>query len=136
MKKPTFFRLKHTKRGSALAVPNDARTQAVLGEDPIPVLRDWGSGAFDWTGSDRPTYTEAKPESDDETPAWWMQPDHAEWLALLKDDAVVWVRHVELTDNDNASMGRSKGVWKIGGVSIEDETLTLRLVERVGDVRL
>lgn len=136
MKQPVLLKLAHLNRGSWLASAQDPRTVALIGDSPIAVLRDWENGLFDWTAAGGPRLSTTTEETlSDEARYWWMRAAHADWRNALHDGALVWVRQAIPDGCEGGSIGRSKGVWRIGNVDINDAHLKLRLVERFGDVK-
>lgn len=131
-----ILKLRHTHRGSWLAKAGDARTRTAVGEESIAVLRDWENGLFDWRAKDGPTLSTTAEQIRSENAAyWWMRPEHETWRTALSEGAIVWVRQAIEDGTVGGSVGRSKGVWRIGDVRIDDTRLFLRLKERIGDVR-
>lgn len=128
------IKLKHKSRGSWFAVASDTAARNLLGEQILPVLRDWNAGTFIW-GPPHPRYVESRGEDTGGGTVWWSEPGHAAWRSSLVDGTIVWVREVRHDGTRAASVGRSKGVWRICSVEIDDERLKLDLIERVAEVR-
>ena len=129
-----LLRVGHLHRGSWLAEALDAYSRRIVGAAPFAVLRDWGTGQFHWTERP-PRYVETAVAVAGQGVDWWSEPVPATWRSALTDGAIVWVRAMRPNGTANASVGRSKGVWRIGEVEIGTDRLSLALIERIGDVR-
>ena len=129
MTRPTYIGLAQS-RGDWRASPTTATARKILGEGPIPVVRDWADGKLSWTER---TYRETRGELS-EGKDWWQEPQHVRWRKLLSESEFVWVRKAKEGET-TGSVGKSKGVWRIANLSVDEDGLSFRLGEMVADVK-
>lgn len=114
-------------RGQRYASVKTERNKQMLNTERVAVIRDWENGMLDWS-QNPPTYLEREEDG------WWTHPAATIWRSLLTEGAAVWVRKVKHDDSENASVGRSVGIWRIGDVVVAGRHLSFTLQARLGEV--
>ena len=113
MSRPVTVRLAHTRPYAWTARAADERSRALLGDDPIAVLRVVGGQSF-FPAEGRFSYgREPEATTGGWRPDWWFKEDQGEWRA-----------------------GRWIGVYRIREVSLGKDAMEIRAdPERVAEVR-
>ena len=136
MSRPVTVRLAHTRPYAWTARAADERSRALLGDDPIAVLRVVGGQSF-FPAEGRFSYgREPEATTGGWRPDWWFKEDQGEWRAGLAPGAFLAARRHEEDGTPNGRAGRWIGVYRIREVSLGKDAMEIRAdPERVAEVR-
>jgi hypothetical protein len=93
-------------------------------------MRDFRDGQWTWG---KPVRFEGNPDQFGR--AWWNDPGQARWRELLLAGQPVLVRRATppTTEAPTGSVGEPIGIFRTHDVRIEDEHMTLTLIERLAE---
>ena len=118
------------ERGHWIAHCRDPRCTEFLGTKTVPVMRDFNDGQWVWHN---PVLFNANPDQFGR--AWWNDGGQRRWRDLMLSGAPLLVRRAT-SPTDNAptgSVGKPIGIFRVSDLVIEDDRMTLKLIERLAE---
>lgn len=118
------------ERGPWIAHCDDPICQNLIGTQTVPVMRDFGDGQWKWGN---PVLFQGNPDQFGRP--WWNDSAQERWRALLLYGTPLLVRRATAPTPDapTGSVGAPIGVFRTRDVSIGNDRMTLKLVERLAE---
>lgn len=118
------------ERGPWIAHCADPRCEALLGTATVPVMRDFRDGQWTWGN---PIRFQGNPDQFGRT--WWNDAGQARWRELLLAGSPLLVRRATppTVEAPTGSVGKPIGVFRTHDLRIEEDRMTLILIERLAE---